>query len=63
LKQEKEGDSMTPCTTIYKQTYQKKYWLKKAIQYGIETEGREEQAARDAEARYRREYRNRNKTG
>ena len=49
--------------TIYKQKYQKKYWLKKAIEYGIETEGREEQAARDAEALYRREYRNRNKTG
>jgi hypothetical protein len=48
---------------IFKKNLQRAYWLRKAIAWGIETEGREEQAARDAEARYRREYRGRNKTG
>lgn len=38
-----------------KQAYQEKYWLRKANQYGIPTIGREKQAAKDAEARYRRE--------
>ena len=36
---------------------QKQFWLNKAKKYGIPTEGREAQAACDAEARYRREYR------
>ena len=43
--------------TNWKRLAKRNYWLKKAAEYGISTEGREEQAARDAEARYRREYR------
>lgn len=43
----------------FKRRYQKAYWLRKAAEYGIPTAGREEQAARDAEAKYRREYRRR----
>lgn len=41
----------------WKRNLQKSYWVRKAAQYGIPTEGREEQAAMEAEARYRREYR------
>ena len=44
---------------VFKKTYQQGYWLRKAIQYGIPIDGREDQAAREAEARYRREYRQR----
>ena len=43
--------------TILKRQYQREYWLRKAVEYGIETNGREAQAAKDAEARYRKEYR------
>jgi hypothetical protein len=42
-----------------KKYYQQQYWLRKAVKYGIQTEGRENQAAREAEARYRKEYRHR----
>lgn len=42
---------------LCKKLYQKKYWLNKAIQYGIPTEGRELEAAKEAEAQYRKEYR------
>lgn len=45
--------------SILKKHYQKQYWLNKAVKYGIEIKGREEQAAKDAEARYRKEYRRR----
>jgi hypothetical protein len=40
-----------------KKYYQQQYWLRKAIKYDIPTEGREDQAALEAEARYRKEYR------
>ncbi len=46
---------------IFKKNLQQAYWLRKAIERGMPTEGREIQAARDAEARYRKEYRNRAK--
>lgn len=42
-----------------KKRHQHDYWLRKAIEWGIPTEGREEQASKDAEARYRKEYRHR----
>ena len=48
---------MTQPRGITKKYYQQVYWLKKAIEYGIETTGRELDAAHEAEARYRREYR------
>lgn len=44
-----------------KRQYQRDYWLKKAWLMEIPTEGREIQAANEAEARYRREYRKRKK--
>ena len=42
---------------LLKRHYNHTYWLKKAKEYGIPTEGREEQARKEAEARWRREYR------
>jgi len=54
---------MASLSALWKRNHQHKYWLRKAIKYGISTEGREEQAARDAEARYRKEYRRRKETG
>lgn len=44
---------------ICKKNYQQQYWLRKAIEYGIYIDGREKQAAKDAEAAYRKEYRRR----
>jgi len=53
--------SMSQPKGIFKKNLQQAYWLRKAIEWGISTEGREEQAVRDAEALYRREYRSRTK--
>lgn len=47
--------------TNKKRQYQKDYWLKKAWLYQIPTEGREDESAREAERRYRKEYRARKK--
>lgn len=44
---------------LLKRHYNHTYWLRKAMQYGIEIDGREKQAAKDAEAAYRKEYRRR----
>lgn len=43
--------------TAKKRNYQQDYWLRKAEGWGIPVQGREKQAAREAESRYRREYR------
>jgi len=48
---------------LMKKHYQREYWLKKAKAYGIPTEGREVEAAREAERMYRKEYRARKKVG
>jgi len=48
---------MTATSPLMRKAYQEKYWLRKAVQFGVSTEGREKQAARDAEAMYKREYR------
>lgn len=45
--------------SLMKKNYQRQYWLKKAKAYGIITIGREDEAAREAEARYRKGYRER----
>jgi len=50
---------MTQPKGIFKKNLQQAYWLRKAIAWGIPTEGREQQASRDAEALYRKEYRRR----
>ena len=48
---------------LLKRHYNHTYWLKKAKEYGIPTEGREEQARKEAEARWRREYRRKEGAG
>lgn len=42
-----------------KRQYQRRYWLKKAWVLGILTTGREDDAAKEAEKLYRRDYRKR----
>jgi len=53
------GDNLN----LHKRNYNYTYWLKKAKEWGIPTEGREEEARKEAEARYRREYRRRGAGG
>jgi len=48
---------MTATSPLMRKAYQEKYWLRKAVQFGVSTDGREKQAARDAEAMYRKDYR------
>ena len=42
---------------LHKRNYNFVYWLKKAKEWGMPTEGRELEARKEAEARWRREYR------
>lgn len=44
---------------LIRRNYQKTYWLKKAKKYGITIDGKEDEAAREAEAKYKKEYRKR----
>jgi len=48
---------MTTTSQLMRKSYQESYWLRKAVQFGIATDVREKQAARDAEAMYRKKYR------